>query len=243
MLIAILLSTTLVSLIGFAGVLTLSFKRNSLQQVLVFLVALSAGTMLGGAFLHLIPESIESLGTDTTALLTLLSFCLFFLIEKILHWRHCHKQNCKIHTFGYMNLVGDSIHNFIDGLIIASTFSVSSYLGMTTLLAIVLHEIPQEIGDFGVLLHAGFTTKKALFLNVGVAFTALLGGLLGYYLSGFSQNIGSFLLPLATGGFLYIPTSDLIPELRKETHLGKSLLSFIIFLLGIVLMYSLRFLE
>jgi len=168
---------------------------------------------------------------------------LFYLIEKIFHWRHCHQDHCDVHTFGYVNLIGDSIHNFIDGLIIAATFLVDVRLGITTSLAIALHEIPQEIGDFGVLLYAGFERMKALVLNFLVALTVVAGGIVGYFLSFRLEGLLVYLLPLAAGGFLYISTSDLIPEIRKETNLKKSLLSFTFFIIGILIMYFAKFIE
>jgi len=190
-------------------------------------VSLSAGAMMGAAFLHFLPET-------PNYLLTLISFCLFFLIEKLLHWRHCHKTRCHIHTFGYMNLIGDGLHNFLDGLIIAAAFSVNQALGWSTVLALALHEIPQEIADFGVLLYAGWSKQKALFANFSVALTAVLGGLLGYYFS-LSTTLSEWLIPVAAGGFIYIAASDLLPEIRKEKSLTKTLLNFGTFVLGILI--------
>ena len=173
--------------------------------------------------------------------IVLFSFVLFFLIEKLLHWRHCHKKNCQVHTFGYMNLFGDAVHNFIDGLVIASTFIIDVKLGIITSFVIALHEIPQEIGDFGVLLYSEFSRKKALLANFLVALTAVFGGIFGYFLSFQIENITSYLLPFAAGGFIYIAASDLMPEIRKEASLKKSMLSFGVFLLGIVIMYVVKF--
>jgi zinc and cadmium transporter len=142
-----------------------------------------------------------------------------------------------------MNLVGDSLHNFIDGLVIASVFMVDFKLGITTTLAIALHEIPQEIGDFGVLIHAGFNKGKALVLNYIVATTVILGGVVGYFASFYIEDVMPYLLPIAAGGFIYIASSDLMPEIREETNLKKSIMSFGIFLLGIIFMYTVKFLE
>jgi len=219
----IIVSSFLISLGALIGVL--------------FLVSLSAGTLMGGAFLHLMPEANEQLSIETLLLLVLVSFIAFFFIEKLFHWRHCHKEVCDIHSFGYMNLIGDSIHNFIDGLIIAATFLVDIRLGMATTLAIAFHEIPQEIGDFGVLIYAGFKRVKALIINFAVALTVVIGAVVGYLLSFNLEELTIYLLPIAAGGFLYIATSDLIPEIRKEEKLKKSLLSFVCFLIGIFIMY------
>jgi zinc and cadmium transporter len=173
----------------------------------------------------------------------LLSFVFFFLIEKAFHWRHCHKENCEIHTFGYMNLVGDSLHNFIDGLVIAGAFLVDFKLGLITTFAIALHEIPQEIGDFGVLIHAGFNKTKALILNYLVATMVILGGIAGNLAATYIEGAIVYLLPIAAGGFIYIAGSDLMPEIRKEKNLKKSILSFAIFLLGIIIMFVAKSLD
>jgi zinc and cadmium transporter len=203
-------------------------------------VSLSAGALMGGAFLHLLPEASENISIDLLFGIFLVSFICFFLVEKLLHWRHCHKENCAIHTFGYMNLVGDSIHNFIDGLIIASTFMINPSLGVATTLAIAMHEIPQEIGDYGVLIYAGFTKKKALLLNYLVAFTVVLGGVFGYFSFSYLESILPYFLPFAAGGFVYIAASDLIPEIRKELNVKKSMISFLVFIIGIVFMYIIK---
>ena len=154
----------------------------------------------------------------------LITIVVYLLIEKLLHWRHCHSgPACATHhTLGYMNLVGDSVHNFIDGLVIAAAFAVSPTLGFTTVLAIALHEIPQEIGDFGVLLYSGMEKKKALLLNFLVALTVVAGGIVGWALSAQANNISTYLLPVAGGGFIYIALSDILPEMRKEASLKNS---------------------
>jgi zinc and cadmium transporter len=217
-------------------------KKELLSKITIFLVSLSAGALMGGAFLHLLPEASESLNIDTLFGVFLLSFVSFFFIEKVLHWQHCHKEHCHIHSFGYMNLVGDSIHNFIDGLVIASTFVIDFNLGVATTLAVAIHEIPQEIGDYGVLVHSGFSRKVALWANYLIALTVVLGGVVGYFSFSYLESFLPYLLPFAAGGFVYIAASDLMPEIRKETNLKKSIASFLVFILGIFLMYSLKFL-
>lgn len=238
----IILSAFLVSLISFIGIFTLSLNEKILKKTLFYFVALSVGGLMGGAFLHLLPEAIEKLGDARAFLYVLIGFFLFFIIEKIIHWRHCHDGHCPIHTFAYMNLIGDGIHNFIDGLIIATGFVVNPGLGIASTAAIFLHEIPQEIGDFGVLVYGGVDKKKALLLNFLTAVTAVLGGIIGFYLLSFAENISGFLLAFAAGGFLYIAASDLIPEIRKEADIKKSFLNFGIIFLGIFSMYLLKFL-
>jgi zinc and cadmium transporter len=236
-----MISTFIISIISFIGIFTLALKDKLLDKIVLLLVSLSAGALMGGAFLHLLPESVELNEGLDVFLFVLVGFALFFLIEKVLHWRHCHKGECKVHTFTYMNLIGDSIHNFIDGLIMATSFVISIPLGLTTTMAIALHEIPQEIGDFGVLIYGGFTKKKALILNFLTALTAVLGGLIGFFISNMIENVKLFILPFAAEGFLYIAASDLIPEIRKETSLKKSMIYFGIFILGIFIMYAVTF--
>jgi len=242
MIIPILISTIVVSLLSLIGVVTLSLKTNILKKILIILVSLSAGALLGGAFFHLIPESLENNSSMNTMGYVLVGFIIFFFIEKILHWRHCHDNDCKIHSFAYTNLVGDSIHNFIDGLVIAASFNASMSLGISTTLAVVLHEIPQEIGDFGVLIHSGIEKKKALLFNFLTALFAVLGGLIGSIFNT-NQILLNLLIPIAAGGFIYISSSDLIPEIHKEKNKKKWTISFITFLFGILMMFLFSFLE
>lgn len=241
-LLAILISTVLVSLIAFIGIVALALKERLLKEILLILVALSAGALLGGAFLHLIPEAVAESNSPLLFPFVLTGFVLFFLVEKLLHWRHCHKGKCDIHTFAYMSLFGDAVHNFIDGLIIAASFVADMHLGISTTIAVVLHEIPQEIGDFGVLIYGGFGKMKALLFNFLTALTAILGGIAGYYLSGIVDASSQFLLPFAAGGFIYIAASDLIPEIRKSSELRDSALYFTMFLIGMALMQAVKLL-
>lgn len=235
-LIYILLATFSISLGALVGIFTIAIQSDKLDKILLFLVSLSAGALMGGAFIHLLPEATEKMAAVDAYPVVLLAFILFFFIEKIFHWRHCHAQHCQVHSFGYMNLFGDAIHNFIDGLVIAAAFMTNFRLGLVTTLVIAFHEIPQEIGDFGVLLYAGFTKKRALATNFLVALTVVLGGITGYFLA-FMHQLIFYLLPFAAGGFIYIAASDLMPEIRKETNLKKSLVSFGIFLIGIIIIY------
>ena len=239
----ILISTFLISLMAFVGILALMLKEKLLEKLLIILVSLSAGALMGGAFLHLIPEAVEKFSMDKVFIYVLVGFTLFFLIEKILHWRHCHKRKCSIHTFAYMNLFGESVHNFIDGLIIAASYVVNIPLGIATTFAVALHEIPQELGDFGVLVYGGFSKKKALFMNFIIALTCVLGGILGYFLADYTENSIEFLLPFAAGGFIYIAACDLIPEIRQEKNLAKSLLIFSIFIIGMTIMFAVKLIN
>jgi zinc and cadmium transporter len=237
----IIITTFLIALIAFIGIFTLALNDKSLNKILMILVSLSAGALMGGAFIHLMPEAIEKTQGTDVLMYVLVGFILFFVIEKILHWRHCHKGNCDVHTFHYMNLVGDTIHNFIDGLIIAASFVASIELGFTTTVAIAAHEIPQEIGDFGVLIHGGFKKKKAIVLNFIVASTAILGGIIGCFVSQMIDEATTFLLPFAAGGFIYIAATDLIPEIKKELDFKKYMATLFVFILGIFIMWFTKY--
>ena len=239
----IILANIIVSLGSLIGAIPLFFHARKLNNFLIFFVSLSAGTLMGGAFIHLLPEAINEIAPDLALNLTLISFLAFFLLEKLLHWHHCHNPSCTQHatkTVGYMNLFGDLIHNFLDGLVIAATFLTSPELGIITTFAIALHEIPQEIGDIGVLLHPGFKKQKAIFFNFLIALSAVFGGIVGYFFSGFSENTIPYLLSIAAGGFLYISASDLLPEIKEESHIKKSFISIFIFFLGILIMLLLK---
>ena len=232
-------STFCISLFSFIGILSLSLREKFLEKISLLLVALSAGALMGGAFFHMIPEAIQHYGVENIDFLfsyVIVGFVIFFLLEKILHWRHCHDVKCDAHTFGYMNLIGDGIHNFIDGLVVAAAFMSNLEVGIATTIAIIFHEIPQEIGDFGVLLHSGFKKSKAFLFNFISALTAIIGGILGFYISSYTSEFVPALLPIAAGGFLYISSSDLIPEIRKVTDVKKSVSTLLIFLVGILLM-------
>jgi len=237
-----LISAFIVSLIGLAVFLALFIQSSKLKKILIFLVSFSAGSLMGGAFFHLLPESLEISKDSTSVFLYVLAgFCLFFILEKFLRWHHCHGKECHhdLHL-GYMNLAGDSLHNFLDGIIIVSTYLVSIPLGLVTTLSIISHEIPQEMGDFGVLLYSGMPKMKAMFYNFMVALLAIVGVLIGYFLIQHIQGINTFLIPAAAGGFIYIAASDLIPELQQEINAKSSILNFIIFIFALLFMLILR---
>ena len=247
-----LLASGVVSLIAFVGVVTLAVSNRVLDKIVFALVGFSAGGLMGGAFFHLLPEAlevseasgVEFLGELGVFLYLIVGFSVFFILERLIHWRHCHKVGgCEVHSFAYMNLVGDGLHNFIDGIVIAAAFMVDIRLGMVTTLSIIFHEIPQEMGDFAVLVHAGMSKLKALFYNFLTALTAVAGVVVGWFLVGEFSNISVFLLPFAAGGFIYIAASDLIPELHKEKNLAKVLGAFVLFLVGLLLMLGLALIS
>lgn len=237
-----LASVFLVSLISFIGVLAIAVRRDLLQKILLLLVSLSAGALLGGVFFHLIPEAAEEIGFNLNLGIYILSGILvFFVLEKLICWRHCHIATSEEHPhpFAFMNLIGDALHNLIDGMIIAGTYLVSIPLGISTTIAVIFHEIPQEIGDFGVLVHGGFGRFKALLMNFFSALTAVLGALIILFLNIEVGVIAKILVPFTAGGFLYIATSDLIPELRKDIRPVNSILQLLFILIGLGIMYLL----
>jgi len=242
-----LVSVVVVSLISLIGVLTFSLKEENLKKILLYLVSFSAGGLFGDAFIHLIPQAAEKSFGLHVSLYILLGIIVSFVVEKFLQWRHCHIPTSEEHphSFAYMNLFGDAVHNFIDGLIIGGSYLASIPLGLATTLAVVFHEIPQEIGDFGVLIYGGFNKSRALFFNFSTALTAIFGAIVALSL-GFliQENFIPFLVPFAAGNFIYIAGSDLIPELHKEEPgLLKSTLQLTAFILGVLILFSLIFLE
>ncbi|MEW5766725.1 MAG: ZIP family metal transporter [bacterium] len=235
-LIWILSATVLVSLVSLIGLFTFGIKTKIFEGILFLLVGFAAGGLIGGAFLHLLPEAIEQCGCETVFFYALMGFTAFFLMERYFYWRHCHKGVCDIHTFTYLNLVGDGLHNFIDGLIIAASFMTDFKLGIVTTLAVIFHEIPQEIGDFGILVYGGFSKTKALFFNFICALTAVLGAVIGYILSAITGDISLILISFTAGGFIYIAASDLVPELHRQKDTKRANIAFLAFILGIVFM-------
>jgi len=241
-----LISVFLISLISFIGVLFLAIKKSILQKILLFLVSFAAGGMLGGAFLHLLPEAVDQLGLGFNFSLSILGGILcFFILEKFIAWRHCHIPTSKTHPHPvvFMNLIGDGFHNLLDGVMVAASFMTNFSLGIATTLAVLIHEIPQEIGDFSILIYGGFSKVKALLFNFASALVAILGAILTLSLGSKFVNLVPLLIPFTAGGFIYIASSDLIPELHKETQVSKSLLQFLGLLLGIGLMVALSFSE
>lgn len=239
------MSVFLVSIVSFIGVITLSMSDRLLKKMLLFLVSFSAGALFGGAFFHLIPEATEASGITTAAAYVVLGLLVFFILEKFVHWRHCHVPTSKEHPhpLGIMNLVGDGFHNFIDGVVIAASYLVSIPLGMATTFAVLLHEVPQEIGDFGILLHAGFKKTKALLFNFASALAAVLGALVTLVIGTRVAGITEVMIPFTAGGFIYIAGSDLIPELHKESAPAKSVIQFLAIVLGVALMVAFTLIE
>ncbi|MDR4507583.1 MAG: ZIP family metal transporter [Candidatus Brocadiaceae bacterium] len=241
-----LASVFAVSLISLVGIFTLAFRKDRLKQALIYLVSFSAGSLLGNALIHLLPEIVNTRGFGLSTSLYLLSgFIIYFIVEKFIRWRHCHIPPTKEHPhpFSFMILFGDAVHNFIDGLIIGASYIVSIPIGVTTTIAVISHEIPQEIGDFGSLLHGGFSKARALFYNFLSAIFSVFGAVIILLLGSHVEGITTFLVPFAAGGFIYVASADLIPELHKEVSVSKSALQLAAFLMGILTMFLLSFLE
>ena len=238
----VLFSIFIISLISLVGIIFISVKPKKLEKILIYMISFSAGALFGDVFIHIFPEIFKGSLNNIKISITILSGILFsFITEKFIHWQHCHMPITKEHKhpFAIMILYGDGIHNFVDGLIIAGSYLVNLQIGIATTLAVVLHEIPQEIGDFGILIHGGFKRKKALLVNFLISLTAFAGGIIALLLGARMSGIKDFLLPFAAGTFIYIAGSDLIPELHKETAVKRSLIQLITFILGIGIMFLL----
>jgi zinc and cadmium transporter len=242
-----LLAVLLVSFVSLIGILALSVKDKILKRILILLVSFSAGALLGDAFIHLLPEIVEKEGGFTLeiSLFILSGILVFFVVEKLINWRHCHELECEEHSrsFTYMNLVGDGVHNFIDGTIIAGSFLISTHLGVATTIAVLLHEVPQEIGDFAVLVYGGFKKRKAIMFNLIAALFAVIGAVIMLVLESFISYLPVFLVPFTAGGFIYIAGTDLIPELHNEVRPLVSLAQMVALIMGIGIMFSLTLFE
>jgi zinc and cadmium transporter len=239
-------SVVVVSLVSLVGVFALAMREEMLKKYVFVFISLAVGALLGDAFIHLIPESLEGTNALLSSLLTIAGILMFFGLEKFLHWHHHGEEEDKelmhIHPVGKLVLFSDGIHNFIDGIIIGASFLISPSVGLATTLAVILHEIPQEIGDFAVLLHAGYGKARALWLNFLSALLSIAGVLLILLVNrvGF---IAEIILPMAAGGFIYIAVADLIPELHKTKEARSSLLQLVAVLTGITLMALLTLVE
>jgi zinc and cadmium transporter len=233
-------SGLLMSAIALVGSVTLVLSERVLRRILLPLVAFAAGSLLGGAFFHMLPVGLSAgMGDVTVYALLLAGFAAFFGVEQFLHWHHCHRaQITHKKPLTYLILIGDGLHNFLGGLAVAGTFLIDIRLGLITWLAAAAHELPQELGDFGVLVHGGWQKKQALFYNVLSGSTFLAGGLLAYGAS-FRFDV-SFLVPFAAGNFIYIGASDLIPEIKADPSAVTSAVHFASFAVGAGLMWGVK---
>ncbi len=244
-----ILAVSVISLLSLVGVFTLSLKENTLDRILFFLLSFSAGSILGAALFDLLPEAIELVEEPVVFIYVTSGYVSFLFLERYIYWFHGHihgheskselDRRVSVKEFVYLNLVGDGIHNFLDGIAIGASFLISSPVGFATTTAVFAHELPQEIGDFGVLIYGGLTRGKALFFNFVSALTALFGVLVSNF---FLQDFTGPLIALTAGGFVYLAASELIPEIRTEEDFAKSIMQLALFVLGIVFVLSVGFL-
>ncbi len=239
------ISVLVVSLISLVGVFTLAINEKLLKKYVFLVVSLAVGALLGDAFIHLIPEAYEQIGDPLlVSLLIIGGIALFFIIEKFLHWHHHeHNEDNHIHPVGRLVLFSDGIHNMIDGLLIGVSFMTSIPVGIATTVAVILHEIPQEIGDFGVLIHSGYTKARALLLNFYSALLSLLGLAIAFVIGEYGHAIITWFLPIAAGGFIYIAVADLIPELHKSVKKSHSIIQVLVVAVGVASMLLMLYLE
>ena len=247
LLLYILLSVIIVSAVSLIGISMFLIKNKNLDKILLYLVSFSVGGLFGDVFIHLLPGIYAKSQSAEISIYILAGIMFSFIMEKFIHWRHCHAPESKTHhhDFAYMNLAGDAMHNFIDGLVIAGAYFISIPAGIATTVAVLFHEIPHEIGNFGVLVYGGFSKGKALLFNFLTALTALLGAVVGIFI-GNSVSTMLILVPFAAGNLIYIAGTDLIPQLHGEscdTTIKQSIMYLVFMLLGIVLMLGLLLLE
>jgi zinc and cadmium transporter len=239
-----LVSVFIVSIISFAGAVTLVINNTKLKGWLLYLVSFSAGALLGDVFLHILPEmSAKGFGAKE-GLYIIIGIFIFFALERFVWWHHSHSSHKEeIHSVVYLTQIGDSLHNFIDGVIIAASFFISLPVGLATTFAVIFHEIPQEIGNFAVLIHGGWSAKKALLYNFLSALAAVAGALVVLiFVRGISE-VPSWLIAMAASSFIYISMSDLIPEIHKEENHKKSAWLLLWLILGVTVMGLLLFFE
>ena len=237
---AIVLGGLLMSVIALVGSVTLLLSRAALDRIVRPLVAFAAGSLLGGAFFHMLPAAAEAgLSAGTSAICLMAGFSLFLGLEQFLHWHHCHRAaaDCK-EPLTYLILLGDGLHNFLGGLGVGGVMLLDVRLGVAAWLAAAAHEIPQELGDFGVLIHGGWKRRRALLFNFLSGLTFLLGGLVAYAAS--SRIDVTLLVPFAAGNFIYIGASDLVPEVNRHQDAAVNLVHFASFVAGVALLWAIR---
>ena len=234
-----ILSVLLVSLVSLAGLVTLSMSRKLLDRIMTYLVSFATGSLFGGALIHLLPEAYASASNPLhVSLWTISGLATFFVMEKFFRWRHCHHPTTDehVHPVVPMNIFGDGMHNFIDGVLIAISYSASIPLGISTTVAVLFHEIPQEISDYSILINGGLSMKKALLVNLMTASLALVGAMFALQMGKSITGFTDALVPITAGGFLYIAGSDLIPELHHNTDAKKSIIQLLMLIAGVTVM-------
>ncbi|MGM5481579.1 MAG: ZIP family metal transporter [Nanobdellota archaeon] len=237
MLLTIIIATLLVSMVSFVGILTLSRK---IRPLLHYFVSFAAGSLLAAAFFGLIPRALHGAGHEYVLLAVVIGIVFFFLVERFIHWHHCGHDDCHQKPAGMLILTGDFIHNFIDGLLLAGAFLLDFTTGVVATISVLAHEIPQEIGDFSVLIHSGYSKWKALKLNFLSALSAVLGGIIGYFAFEAVHGIVPYAVAIAAGGFIYISLTDIVPSLHQhKKHPGVKTKETLVFVLTIVAFYLL----
>ncbi|VVB98271.1 Zinc transporter ZupT [uncultured archaeon] len=236
-LIWIIAATVLDSLVGLVGIFSLWMKEDAIRKLSIYLMAFSAGALLGGAFFHLLPEALAKTAVINVAEYIVLGFIVFQLMETYLHWHLC--KECDVHPYSYMMTIGDGLHNIVDGLVIAASFLVSVPFGILTTVMIIVHEVPQEMGIFGTIVHGGQKPRTAILYSFIAQTTCILGGIGGYFLSQSSNAFAGFLIPFAAGGFLYIVATDLVPEMHKSEG-WERMKTFAVYIVGLAMMVALK---
>ena len=245
----ILLATLVVSMFSLSGIVALSLSEKTLHSILFFLVAFSAGTILGASLFDLLPEAIELLDESVVFVYVAVGYVAFFVLERFIYWYHGHGHHRDIEEegderaptkgFAYLNILGDGIHNFIDGMIIAASFNAGFPVGLATTIAVIFHELPQEMGDYGILIYAGFDRTRALLLNFLAALSVVVGGVFAIFFIGTVEALSGLLIAFSAGAFIYLSASELIPELREEDDFWRSLAQFGVFLVGLTVIWYL----
>lgn len=223
--------------VGLAALMLL-LKNDKLDKLATYLSYFAGGTLLGAAFLGMLPKAIELLNAKTVLILVLGGILFFFILEKIILWRSCKNNNCERHSSASIApiiLIGDAFHNAIDGIVIAASFLTSVELGFFATISVVLHEIPQELGDFGILIKSGYSKRKALFYNALSGSTAIILGIIAYFILEEVKMLIPWALSFSAASFLYIALADLIPEMHRKTKVSESILQFLLISLGISL--------
>ena len=226
--------------VGLAGLILL-LKGIRLRFVTDVLIPYAIGTLLGAAFFGMIPHALLQLASTSVLPTVLGGIILFYVLEKFAVWRHCHEQPCDVHTrTGTMILIGDSIHNFVDGVAIAVAFAGSVSLGIATSVAVIAHEVPQEVGDFAILLESGFSRSRALWFNMLSSLTALLGAVITYFILPVVQPLVPYLLSVSAASFIYIALADLVPGRRATGGLRSLAWELPLIALGMGTIFALR---
>jgi zinc and cadmium transporter len=241
-----ILATLVAFLSSFVGIFTISLNEKTLHKVLAVLIAYSAGTILGAALFDLLPEAVKLVDEALVYPIIAFGFVFFLLLERTIYWYHGHGHEHEFEqeeedtkSFAYLNLIGDFIHNFIDGMIIAASFVNSVPVGIAATIAVIFHELPQEMGDYGILVYAGIERRRALLLNGAAALSVVIGGLFGSFFINSVENLEGYMVAFSAGAFLFLSASELIPEMQEERDRGKALIQLVVLILGMATIYML----